>query len=193
MRDNDHSYKLLFNNAELVRDLLQGFVEEDWIAELDFATLEKVASSFVADDLREREDDIIWRLRCRDSWIYIYILIEFQSTVDRFMAVRLMTYIGLLYQDLIRSGQCKGKQKLPPVFPLVLYNGSKKWSGATAIEELIETVPGGLSKYRPTLVTCYWMKAGTHYRVYLPIIWWRRFFGWSAARHRPMYRNWCNS
>jgi len=151
MGDNDHSYKLLFNNAELVRDLLQGFVDEDWIEDLDFATLEKVASSFVADDLREREDDVIWRLRCRDSWVYVYILIEFQSTVDRFMAVRLMTYIGLLYQDLIRSGQCKGNQKLPPVFPLVLYNGSKKWTGATAVEELIESVPGGLSKYRPTL------------------------------------------
>ncbi len=61
-----------------MRDLLQGFVEEDWIADLDFNTLEKVASSFVADDLREREDDVIWRLRCRDSWIYVYILIEFQ-------------------------------------------------------------------------------------------------------------------
>jgi len=50
----------------------------------------------------------LWRVRCRDEWIYVYILIEFQSTVDRFMAVRLMTYIGLLYQDLIRTGLDSG-------------------------------------------------------------------------------------
>jgi len=29
-------------------------------------------------------------------------LLEFQSKVDRFMAVRVMTYLGLLYQDLVR-------------------------------------------------------------------------------------------
>ena len=151
MGDHDHSYKMLFSHAELVRDLLSGFVQEDWIDELDLSTLEKVASTFVADDLREREDDTIWRVRCRDSWIYIYILIEFQSTVDRFMAVRLMTYIGLLYQDLIRTGQCLENSKLPPVLPLVLYNGKQNWNSAISVEQLIETLPGGLTKYRPTL------------------------------------------
>jgi len=31
MGDHDHSYKMLFGHAELVRDLLSGFVQEDWI------------------------------------------------------------------------------------------------------------------------------------------------------------------
>jgi hypothetical protein len=59
----DSGYKLLFSHAQVVEDLLRGFVAEDWVAELDFATLEKVAASYVSDDLREREDDIVWRLR----------------------------------------------------------------------------------------------------------------------------------
>ncbi len=151
MVDHDHSYKQLFSHAELVRDLLIGFVQEDWIDDLDLSTLEKTNSSYVSDDLREREDDTIWRVRCRDEWIYVYILIEFQSTVDRFMAVRLMTYIGLLYQDLIRTGSLLDNGKLPPVLPLVLYNGKQRWSSATSVESLIQQVPGGLSKYRPTL------------------------------------------
>ncbi len=151
MVDHDHSYKQLFSHAELVRDLLIGFVQEDWIDDLDLSTLEKTNSSYVSDDLREREDDTIWRVRCRDEWIYVYILIEFQSTVDRFMAVRLMTYIGLLYQDLIRTGSLLDNGKLPPVLPLVLYNGKQSWNGATSVEDLIQQVPGGLSKYRPTL------------------------------------------
>ncbi len=116
MVDHDHSYKQLFSHAELVRDLLIGFVQEDWIDDLDLSTLEKTNSSYVSDDLREREDDTIWRVRCRDEWIYVYILIEFQSTVDRFMAVRLMTYIGLLYQDLIRTGSLLDNGKLPPPY-----------------------------------------------------------------------------
>ncbi len=73
-----------------------------WVKELDFTTLEKVSSSFISDDLREREDDLIWRVRWRNEWLYVYILLEFQSTVDAFMAVRIMTYLGLFYQDLIK-------------------------------------------------------------------------------------------
>ncbi|NWO04538.1 MAG: Rpn family recombination-promoting nuclease/putative transposase, partial [Alteromonadaceae bacterium] len=41
--------------------------------------------------------------------------------------------------------------KLPPVLPIVLYNGDKKWSAARNVESLIETIPGGLEQYRPQL------------------------------------------
>ena len=151
MADHDHSYKLLFSEPELVVDLLRGFVHEDWIARLDFATLEQVGGSFVTDDLRQREDDLIWRVRFGDQWLYVYLLLEFQSTVDRFMAVRLMTYLGLLYQDLIRTEQLTTDGLLPPVLPLVLYNGQRSWSAATDIAELVMPVPGGLERYRPRL------------------------------------------
>jgi hypothetical protein len=40
--DHDHSYKLLFSNPEMVEDLLRGFVHEDWVEEVDFASLERV-------------------------------------------------------------------------------------------------------------------------------------------------------
>ena len=60
--------------------------------------------------------------------MYLYILIEFQSSVDPWMAVRVMTYIGLLYQDLIKQKQVLKGRRLPPVLPIVLYNGDAKWT-----------------------------------------------------------------
>ena len=36
MPDHDHSYKLLFSHAEMVRDLIKGFVHEEWVEQLDF-------------------------------------------------------------------------------------------------------------------------------------------------------------
>ena len=45
----------------------------------------------------------------------------------------------------------KATDKLPPVLPLVIYNGSKRWEAAKDISKLIEEVPGGLEKYRPHL------------------------------------------
>ena len=71
------------------------------------------------------------------------------------MAVRLMTYMGLLYQDLIKSKQLIQDRLLPPVFPVVLYNGDKRWNAATELKDLIIKVPGGLEKYLPSL--SYWV------------------------------------
>jgi hypothetical protein len=68
MPDHDNSYKFLFSHQEIVRDLLVGFVQEPWLAEIDFSTLEKVNGSYVSDDLRSREDDVIWRVRFKDRW-----------------------------------------------------------------------------------------------------------------------------
>jgi hypothetical protein len=35
MADHDHAYKLLFSHPKMVRDLLEGFVKEEWLSELD--------------------------------------------------------------------------------------------------------------------------------------------------------------
>ena len=69
-------------------------------------------------------------VRVAGDWLYVYLLIEFQSQIDPWMAVRIMVYTGLLYQDLIKSGAVAAGQHLPPVFPLALYNGSGQWTAA---------------------------------------------------------------
>ncbi len=149
--DHDQSYKLLFSHPEMVADLLRGFVREDWVQHLDFDSLEKVSGTYVADDLREREDDVIWKVRWGQDWLYVYLLIEFQSTVDRYMAVRILVYLGLLYQDLVRTGNLAAEGRLPPVLPIVLYNGNRRWDAPVDVADLVVPMPGGLETYRPRL------------------------------------------
>ncbi|MFW6380347.1 MAG: Rpn family recombination-promoting nuclease/putative transposase, partial [Halorhodospira sp.] len=144
----DNTYKTLFSYPRMVSDLLTGFVREDWVHELDLSTLEKVNASYVAEELRERHDDLVWRVRWGEEWLYVYLLLEFQSTVDPYMAVRMPAYVSLLYQDLIRQEKLTESGSLPPVLPVVLYNGEPRWSAATDVDELIERVPGGLEQYR---------------------------------------------
>jgi predicted transposase YdaD len=86
----------------MVTDLLKGFVKEAWVQQCDFSTLEKVSGSYVKDDLRGCEDDLIWRIRWGNEWLYVYLLLEFQSSVDHFMAVRISGYLALLYQAFIQ-------------------------------------------------------------------------------------------
>ena len=148
---HDSSYKFLFSNPEFVRDLIIGFIPDDWLHSFDYETLEKVPGSYITDDFKQREDDIVWRVKIGGEWIYLYLLIEFQSSVDKYMALRMMVYVGLLYQDLVKRGEVLADGRLPPILPIVLYNGSQRWTAATDIADLIPVVPGLVSEFKPSL------------------------------------------
>ncbi len=146
-----NTYLLLFSHPFLVESLLRDFVPGKWVQQLDFSSLEKVASSFGTDDLRSRHDDLVWRVRHRQGghWIYIYLLLEFQRQDEHFMAVRVMTYEGLLFQDLIRKLGLGAGDGLPLVFPIVLYNGHRRWKSPTNVAALVPQVPAELEAFRP--------------------------------------------
>lgn len=57
---------------------------------------------------------MVWRVRADDEWLYLYLMMEFQSTVDHGMPVRILSYLGLLYQSLIRKEYVKPRRGIPP-------------------------------------------------------------------------------
>ena len=125
----------------MVKAFLTGFIDPEYIQYFDLESLEKQNGSYVADDLRDREDDLVWRLKCKDEWVYIYLLLEFQSTVDRWMSVRVATYCGLLYQDIIQTQNLRQNDCLPAILPVVIYNGRYRWQAPTELASLMEPIP----------------------------------------------------
>ncbi len=125
-----------------------GFIPDEWLHSLDYSTLEKVPGHYVSDDFQQREDDIVWRVKVGSEWLYFYLLLEFQSRVDKYMALRMMVYIGLLYQDLIKRGDVLADGRLPPILPIVLYNGDSRWTAATEVAELIPAVPRLVEQFK---------------------------------------------
>lgn len=149
---HDKSYARLFSHPRMMEDLLRGFVTEDWIKQLDFSTLEKVNATYVSEKkLKKRSDDIVWKICWGQEFLYIYILLEFQTDIDPLMAVRILVYLGLLYQDLIDSKQLTTDGKLPQVLPIVLYRGSRRWQAPKEISDLVVPRSAGLDKYCPQL------------------------------------------
>ena len=151
--DFDGPYKKLFSNPEMIADLIKTFVHEDWVATLDFTTLELVNSSFIGDAMERREGDLVFKVQNHNKEpSYLLLLLELQSSNDYWMAVRFMTYVGLLYQQLIKDKQVTRKSKLPPVFPLVLYNGNSRWTAPVHLETLIRPPQDStLERYQPRL------------------------------------------
>ena len=106
---------------------------------LDFDTCEPLDKSFISEHYKETESDLIYKIQFHDREVYIYILIEFQSTVDPFMALRVLNYITNFYMDFLVNSS--GVNKLPAVFPIVLYNGEARWTAPVNLSELIEQTP----------------------------------------------------
>jgi predicted transposase/invertase (TIGR01784 family) len=133
---HDLGYSLLFSNKVIFKQLLETFVKEPWVSEIDFENIEKLNKTFISKKHRKHESDLIYKVKLKEQTAYIVILMEFQSTVQPFMAVRVLHYMMSFYLDLIN--QKSKPKKLPPVFPIVLYNGKDKWTAPVEIKDLIE-------------------------------------------------------
>ncbi|WP_179958212.1 Rpn family recombination-promoting nuclease/putative transposase [Chitinimonas arctica] len=152
MLDNDAAYKCLFSYPHSVEKLLREFIREDWVKQLDFASLERINGSFVSDRWRRQMSDVVWKVRLADQDLYVCLLLEFQSSIDPIMALRVASYVLQLYLDLCKDSKplpLTASGKLPPVLPIVLYNGEPRWSAPLELDELIEAGPGCLPDYRP--------------------------------------------
>ena len=156
----DKSYKELFSRPEIVRDFLRGFVDEDFVQDIDFDNIVKLGATYVTETFKDRETDLILKLNLKNSQCaYLYILLEFQSYPDRFIALRILEYLILFYQELIKTKQIKGQELLPPVFPVLLYTGEQEYASPVCVEDLIAKPYSRLIKYLPRF---------EHYKVTFP-------------------------
>ncbi len=153
---HDATFKRLFDHGRAVVDLLTGFVRLALgpafdVSRLDFASLEPAPAEYVDEDLRQTRGDRVWRLRYRAAdgstgWVYLLVMLEFQSSVDTDMALRVHGYTGQLYARLRREDR---KGPFPPVLPIVIYNGRAHWSAAQNIRDAIAPAGAALERFQP--------------------------------------------
>ncbi|MEZ5673625.1 MAG: Rpn family recombination-promoting nuclease/putative transposase [Thiotrichaceae bacterium] len=132
----DRGYKKLFSNKALFQQLIESFVPFAWVNELDFEHCELLDKTFISKEYEQRESDVIYKIQLRGRTAYVVILIEFQSSPDKFMALRVLHYIASFYMRLAESEE--KLNKLPAVFPIVIYSGQDKWTVPTNLAALIE-------------------------------------------------------
>lgn len=87
--NHDNHYKLLFSHPELVQCLLVEFVSVIRPDALCLDTLQRVNGSFTLESGEARYEDMVWKVRLADRWLYVYLLLEFQSRSDEWMALRM--------------------------------------------------------------------------------------------------------
>ena len=131
-----------FAHPGMVRDLvrlLPGRLTKD----LDLRTLRRLPSANVGKGAARRLADmpVSFGFRPsagRSSQARLLLMLEFQSTVERHMALRLDAYAALARQDLLRRGLLGPSRKLPEVLCVVVYTGRQRWTAPFSLRELTE-------------------------------------------------------
>ena len=111
MSHHDSFYRDFFSSPAIIRQLIVDFLPTEVADALDLNRLVRLDTSFVGSHGQLRESDLIWKIHFRNGQpLYLYLLLEFQSTPDAQMSLRLLEYITLLYRQLIREGQIRPEQ-----------------------------------------------------------------------------------
>lgn len=137
---HDKSYKDLYSKKEIALDLFKNMIKEDWAKEITVENLSLVNKSFVTSDYEETECDIVYQAKIKDTEIFFYILLEFQSTVDYRMPLRLLFYMCEILRDYSKNANHKKYDKnlkIPAIIPIVLYNGQEVWQVPREFRKII--------------------------------------------------------
>ena len=158
----DRSAKWLIRQREHLQALLAMLAGE--IADaLDFGRVEQLNRSFISDELRTQESDMIFSVPFRNPTeqceeVIIYILIEHQSTVDPSMELRLLSYMTQIWMEERRSWVeqkiTKSEWRLTPIVPVVFYTGTGAWKPPFSLTALMD-LPEVLKRFVPTFDTLF--------------------------------------
>ena len=157
----DRSTRWLLEDGENVRGLLE-LVAEHLVGRLDFSQLSQINRSFIPDNLREQESDIVYSVPFRNESeteeLLIYILIEHQSTVDATMGFRVLFYMTQIWDFQRRewgsSNIPRSQWRLRPIIPIVFYTGEQRWQTPLTLSEVMD-LPGVLSEFVPKFETLF--------------------------------------
>ena len=61
----------------------------------------------------------------------------------------MLSYTALLLPELVKTGNIRENEDLPPVFPIVIYNGNKAWKAPQEVAALFAPMPESLKFYCP--------------------------------------------
>ncbi len=120
----DKLFKKVFEFPDVIQELVNEQLPKQMVKHIDFSTLQIQKNTFINKQFRAKETDLLYSVKYKDETIFIYLLVEMQTTVDNDIVLRLMGYLQCFF-DLFRKQH--SDEALPLIYPLIIYSGEKPW------------------------------------------------------------------
>lgn len=115
-------------------EFLNEYLQDDLKGLLDLSSVNVESESFVEENLTRRLSDIIYSVKTKEGKdAYIYILIEAQTSPDKYIALRIMKYNLLLLER-----HASKKEEFPLIANMVIYNGRKVYDAPLNLWNLFQ-------------------------------------------------------
>jgi len=139
---HDRLARYTFGHPRRAEAELRAVLPERITAAVDWSSLRQEQISVVDEALKETRRDLLFSARLRTGkQVWMYVLLEHQSSVDRWMAWRMLRYVQRL-GDKWREEHPES-MRMPVIIPLVLYHGEEgRWTAPRRVEELYD-IPEG--------------------------------------------------
>ena len=133
----------MFSNERNAASLLRTCIPQPLADTLKWPTLTVLPGRFVQDDWRGSEADLLFSVERAgsDTPVLVYVLLEHQSTPDRWLRLRLLGYCVQVWLRWQR--QHDDQERLPLLVPLVFYQGARRWEYAREFADLVTDVEPG--------------------------------------------------
>lgn len=142
---HDALFRYTFGQPEHASGLLRSILPAQLVAEMDWTTLTTLPGTRLDDQLRRHQTDQLYSIQSAAGPVYVYVLIEHSSRVDRWMALRQVDYTAAIWRQLLREQP--DMARLPWIVPIVIHHGREAWSAPSEFAELLE--PGGADRGLP--------------------------------------------
>lgn len=148
-RKHDELFKYTFSNPERAANALRRILPAAIAAAADWSTLTLLPGSFIDKKLRGRHTDLLYKVQIRGRTVCLHIIFEHQSQPDPLMPMRVVEYTICVWRGLLEEKP--ELKQLPPVIPVVLYNGEREWSTPQWLSEMYALDGETLAELKPWL------------------------------------------
>jgi predicted transposase/invertase (TIGR01784 family) len=138
---HDRFFRHVFANPEHAAGELRTVLRGALAARIDWASVRLLPTTFVDPDLAEKRTDLLFSASLAGHEVFIYLLVEHQSSPDAFLPLRLLAYMVRIWEDYRRRHP--DEKRLPPIVPIVVQHTFDGRVQPVAFEELL-AVPGDL-------------------------------------------------
>jgi len=136
---HDKMFRASMQYPEVAYEFLKMHLPESILKKLDMSSISVCPNSFIDEELRLLQSDVLLKALVEGKDTYFYILAEHQKNPDPLMPFRLIEYMVKIWSYILKqSRQNKKKSKIvfPVIVPLVFYTGIRRYNAPMAIWEL---------------------------------------------------------
>ena len=126
-RPHDNLFRSVFREESEAAGLLRAHLPEAIASELQWSSLKRQDVTFIDKRLRDSESDLLFAVQRKAGGepAWLYVLLEHQSTPDRWLRLRLLKYSVRIWER--DRGRHRNAKRLRPIVPVVLYQGGRRW------------------------------------------------------------------